>query len=409
MRLLLTISWLIPHLLLAQPEDACLRLIATPVPATAATHDLDFLRPVLADKRIVLLGESSHGIGDYYTLKSRLVQYLHAELGFEVLAMESGFADIYFQYQQAATLTPVQLRDRTVFGNFQCTEIMPLFTYIHTQAQRPRPLHYAGFDSQNFGSSLDLLDTLLHTYAPAEADRIVQDLNAYYHIPPLLWQPDKTPLFAIADTIIRASLRAEALLTRYEAQLREQKKLTDTDLMILRRALRNHREAVQLDWRTANPILRRDSLMAANLFWLMDTVYPGKKCIIWGHNAHIEKPTQSGAPPAWMGHYVQARYGAQAYHIGLFARAGETYTWWTRSVDTFAQTGPSDLENRLLLPDADIVFADLSQAADTACAYWFRPMTALEVENGGVQSCIPGLRFDGLINFRTVKAPVYQR
>lgn len=42
--------------------------------------DLQMLKPLLHDKRIVFLGESSHGVGEFNLAKTRLVQFLHQEM-----------------------------------------------------------------------------------------------------------------------------------------------------------------------------------------------------------------------------------------------------------------------------------------------------------------------------------------
>jgi erythromycin esterase len=117
--------------------------------------DLSYLKTILKNKKVVLLGESSHGIGEFYSLKSRIVKYLHSELGYEVIFMESGLGDVFLQYRGIDTVSAKALRDRTVYGNFQCQEMMPLFDYIkytHDCCSSPtnKPLKYAGFDSQNY-------------------------------------------------------------------------------------------------------------------------------------------------------------------------------------------------------------------------------------------------------------------
>lgn len=55
-------------------------------------QDLEMLKPLLQDKRFVFLGESSHGVAEFNLAKTRLIQFLHQELGYNVLAFESGLA-----------------------------------------------------------------------------------------------------------------------------------------------------------------------------------------------------------------------------------------------------------------------------------------------------------------------------
>src|SRR5690606_36749062 len=51
--------------------------------------DLHLLDSLVAGKRIVLLGESSHGTEEYSRLKFRLIRYLHERHGFRVVLFES--------------------------------------------------------------------------------------------------------------------------------------------------------------------------------------------------------------------------------------------------------------------------------------------------------------------------------
>ena len=50
--------------------------------------DLEPLREVLAGVRVVLLGEQSHGDGTVFLAKTRLIEFLQREMGFDVLAFE---------------------------------------------------------------------------------------------------------------------------------------------------------------------------------------------------------------------------------------------------------------------------------------------------------------------------------
>src|SRR5690606_20323100 len=52
--------------------------------------DLRPLATAIGDARVVVLGEQSHGDGTTFLMKARLVEFLHREMGFDVLAFESG-------------------------------------------------------------------------------------------------------------------------------------------------------------------------------------------------------------------------------------------------------------------------------------------------------------------------------
>ncbi len=130
-------DWLIENTIELQPDGV---------------YDFSKLKDVLKNRRIVALGESSHGLGEYYALKSALVMYLHQELGYEVLAMEGGLGDINLAYSDIDTISPKNLRDYTLFGNFKAQEVDTLFRYIKETSTSKKPLQYAGYDTQ-FSSS----------------------------------------------------------------------------------------------------------------------------------------------------------------------------------------------------------------------------------------------------------------
>jgi hypothetical protein len=56
--------------------------------------DLEPLANLVANVRVVQLGEPSHGAGTSFAAKVRLIKFLHQRMGFDVLVWESGFYDL---------------------------------------------------------------------------------------------------------------------------------------------------------------------------------------------------------------------------------------------------------------------------------------------------------------------------
>jgi erythromycin esterase len=119
-------------------------------PADRDFSDLEPLRPVLDGVRVVFLGEPSHGDGTVFLAKTRLIEFLHQRLGFDVLAFESGLYDCARAWERlrsgedAATAVP-----RGVFPIWTASrELQPLLAYLEEAARSARPLELAGFDDQ---------------------------------------------------------------------------------------------------------------------------------------------------------------------------------------------------------------------------------------------------------------------
>lgn len=75
-----------------------------------------FIKPILKDKRIVSLGEASHGASEYNSVKVRIVKFLHEQMGDSVIAFESNLSDATAAYAQIKNLTPKLLMEDSIYG-----------------------------------------------------------------------------------------------------------------------------------------------------------------------------------------------------------------------------------------------------------------------------------------------------
>ena len=57
--------------------------------------DFSFLKEELKDVQVVMLGENTHFDGNVFEMKTKIVQYLHQEMGFNTIAFESGIYDVW--------------------------------------------------------------------------------------------------------------------------------------------------------------------------------------------------------------------------------------------------------------------------------------------------------------------------
>src|SRR5688572_5475941 len=114
--------------------------------------DLEFLRARLANVRVVQLGEAGHGMAEVNQLKTRMVRFLHEQLGFGVVAFESSLYLAHQADEKAATATPQSTLTSSLIGVWHTREVVPLFEAIKASRATARPLRLAGFDVQPIGS-----------------------------------------------------------------------------------------------------------------------------------------------------------------------------------------------------------------------------------------------------------------
>ena len=81
-----------------------------------AFQDLQFFKTVLGQRRLVQLGESGHGVAEFNHAKVRLIKFLHQQMGFDVIAFESGLFECFNADATVAAHTAVLLMRNCIFG-----------------------------------------------------------------------------------------------------------------------------------------------------------------------------------------------------------------------------------------------------------------------------------------------------
>jgi hypothetical protein len=126
------------------PKIAWLQKNSIPIrtidPADDDFADLVPLKKVIGGARIVQLGEQSHGDGATFYAKERLIRFLHEQMGFDVLAWESGFFDCEAMNQVLDSNMPaLEAAQRGVFGIWTRGGLMtPLFEYTRSTQSASR-------------------------------------------------------------------------------------------------------------------------------------------------------------------------------------------------------------------------------------------------------------------------------
>jgi erythromycin esterase len=373
-------------------------------------YDFSALKKAIGNRRIVALGESTHGSGTFYHLKAELVKFLHREMGFEVLAMESGLGDTYLAYANIDTLSGKQLRDFSVFGNFRANEAAGLFDYIKKQHNTRVPLNYVGYDTQASSEFFFAqLKKILVGYDKELSDSLITRMYSYQRAYGFGNNNDSVNYTRHRDIFTGTANKARHYLEKHKDEIIAKHKLSKTAYQIMVRSLYMFAASYNLAYgRRWDGFALRDSLMAENIKWLLTEVYANKKVIIWAHNSHTEKSGVENGYIKKMGQYLREQHLNNYYTIGLFAYSGVAYQFWTRKTIPLDQADSSFIEHRLISTGKHTPFLDLSLIRKTPDNSWaYKLIRAFEVENGGIINFIPTKRFDALIVAKESKAPVY--
>ncbi|MFD2517604.1 erythromycin esterase family protein [Salinimicrobium flavum] len=124
------------------------------LPPESQDHsDLHFLKEELEGKQLVMLGELTHMYGNIFEMKTRVIEYLHKELGYITIAMESSMYDLWLMNSEHVEFDPEAFNE-AVFNVWSNTsEFQRLVNYIEQN-----DLKVVGFDSQIINNVPEFID-----------------------------------------------------------------------------------------------------------------------------------------------------------------------------------------------------------------------------------------------------------
>jgi erythromycin esterase len=285
--------------------------------------DLAFLDKEVAGKRIVQLGESSHGTREFNLMKVRLIKYMHEKLGYDVLAFESSLIACHLQNKElpSTALTPKEMTRRCTFPVWQTEEVSELFRYVKSTQTTAKPLQIAGFDIQ-YSGELDQADpvvewmlSLTNTVDPNTSATVSTALRRILSI------AQSSDNAAISITTTAAPILE--LLKSGAARASADKRPDFETAMLALKALQDRHTYVVEYTRDGNDQKTRERGMADALTGLAEKVYPNAKIMTWAHNAHIAAHVEFYPRVQPMGAYLKQTWGDQLFTLGLFMLRGE--------------------------------------------------------------------------------------
>ena len=132
--------------------------------------DLDRWAEALEGVQVVALGEASHHDGPAFLAKTRLVRFLHARLGFDVLAWEHDAADSP-RVRERLKAGDTEAAISTWFEGWRdARELSPMFDYLTAHAPA---LEFVGFDEQGEDRSRKMANHLIQEVESRPGRRVI--------------------------------------------------------------------------------------------------------------------------------------------------------------------------------------------------------------------------------------------
>jgi erythromycin esterase len=280
-------------------------------PEYSNTKDLEILKTLIGDSKVLALGESTHGSSEIFKMKDRIIRYLTQNNDFNIFSIEARMPESYQVNNytiKGEGIAKDYLRAMN-FWTWQTHEVLKMIEWMKKYNESSdKKVLFTGFDMQDIYTPIrelkkDFSSNLL----------IIEKLDELSRLLAHFRDKRQTDWKAEMDTKDK-----EAVMTIISAIKKE---------IPLSKSIKNDTEWMNqyirlLEQNTELNGITRDQFMAENVLWIKNH-NPDSKIILWAHNTHINKA------PIRMGKYLSDQLGKDytaigfAFHSGQYTAVGE--------------------------------------------------------------------------------------
>jgi erythromycin esterase-like protein len=285
---------------------ACCHPLTTVDPDDDAA-DLEALRDLVGDARVVALGESAHWTSEYTRLRDRIIRFLVRELGFSAFVLESGLPEGLlvnpWLHGQPGNLDQIGAEGMT-YGFGRCAEMHAQLAWLRSwnTAHPHHQVRFYGMDVPGWGANpAPGVAACLDRIPPQPGDqalRAAADLGT----------PTAGPAPDASDAPIVLTGLAEGI-----GELVDRAAAADDELAL--RCARGAQAVVSFLTEGLYPAPGRNlrnEAMADNLRWLLEREH---RIVVGAHNVHLQyTPSFDGTAP--VGQLLAEELGDQLVVIG---------------------------------------------------------------------------------------------
>jgi len=311
---------------------------AIPLETTDPTEPLDDLEPIreiIGDAKIIGLGEQTHGTSEFFKMKHRAFRFLVEEMGFRIFAFEADWLGVI---ELNACLLPGGPEIATAFRNlgvwaWQCDEVMELLQWMKAFNEATEGEDYVqivGLDIP-FYMAMDAVVAArdyLARVAPEESEEARRIMETEF--PNALRSLQRA--FSAPGASISDPGREEELVRVLGPVVRWMEERQDAciaassnaEFTLRLRGVELASEILLLFSSKEEGVAQtvRDRVMAENVGWWMDSLGVSRAAI-WAHNAHVSR--WLGEADSWiqMGYFLDETYGEDYVPVAFSFAEGD--------------------------------------------------------------------------------------
>ncbi len=351
------------------------------VEAGSGFEDMQPLKAMIGEARIVALGEAAHLNRDFYKVKHRMVEFLVNEMGFTVFAIEATFAGALElnDYILGGDGNPKKALGALVYLAWNTEAILDMVNWMREyNSTHEKKVKFYGFDNKPAtGSAKAVYNYLRKTNGTKDYDEILSIMMNLWTARQLNSGPK--------EEIFNAMEEIKSLISYMENQQRIHDHKEWSLAVQHTRVLLQHLEFYTVIPNVSKASDLRDKSMAQNVRWVMDHE-DGAKMILWAANVHVSAMPGSGC----MGDHLRRIYGDDMVVIGLLSN--RKFSESPETSDETPTIREGSLEATLAQAGLDIAVVDFrSLPKGIVSAYFNSP-----IRTDGVKTIYP-LSYDAVL------------
>jgi erythromycin esterase len=387
------------------------------------THDLTELMPLetlFKNKKVIGMGEATHGTREFFNMKAKMFKFLATYCGYRIFSIEATYGGTlkvndYVLDGKGDVLSAMKGMEFWTWDTEEVKDLIEWMRKYNDGKTQNEKLRFYGFDCQSFKGPTNALLDYVKEFDKPNLDEFIKGLsvlNDSSHLYFYTLKPGKSSQQRISqiygiisflekwfqrkeDLYISVSGKKKFELARYNIEALKQ--------AILLRATPEKEYG-----------FRRDSCMSQNLKWIYNLEQD--KIFAWAHNGHICKaPNLFEKHDVCMGVYLDKIFGSDFYDIGFVFNQGrfQALTKVAGKLQEFSvhEYKKNTLTNELALAGPDAFFIDMSNSTNKLFrtsnrAYFIGALFMPEYWTKYSKAMIAKKQFDGLIFINTTSSAV---
>lgn len=280
-------------------------------------EDLDKLQEILKDKKIVAMGEATHGTKEFFEMKHRMFEFLVEKMGYRLFAIEAEFGgaqDVndYILYGKGNAEDAIKSMK---FWTWSTEEVVDMVEWMRNYNENPEhktKIKFYGFDMQSGDKNSA---RVLEYIKKVDNNKLSEFKGKLSDVNDNLYSLDKEKLENIKKGTEQLKNIFEEKKQDYvnKSSISEYEKVLQ-DLNVINQCVEYVIITKTEGWGKASNT--RDHYMAQNAKWILDyeKQFGNDKIMLWAHNGHITKKISNYKS---MGQNLKEMFNDEYYAIGF--------------------------------------------------------------------------------------------